>query len=244
MKKITLPLPTLAIFEELAKSHLDTCGISQSDKTYSDRVDACVYDLAIDAYNHSFTPSGEIGNNPRTPKIADSFFHEFDDILGDKGFFKTKLVDASDKMIATKERQFKSILVSLSQLYLETQARLKTKGRQLNDQGYDSSSFEYKPNAVKGKPDETEMKDMVRVETNRYIRMFMATYFIHVVHDAMRTNSDSVVKIINSLGLIQTPEADLDGSGVLRHLRSPKTRSQFVKMLRDHLSEFKIKTLE
>lgn len=244
MKKVTLPIANLDIFEELAKSYLETEGHKPNDPDYADRIEGAVYDLAMEAYLFSFTPSGEIGSNPRTPKVADSFFREFDDVLGPKGFFKTKLTNSDPEYVASKERQFKSILVNLSQLYLETQAKLKTKGRELSDKSYDPSSFEHGANAVKGKPTEEELQKMIKVETNRYIRLFMTTYFTHIVFDGMRTDANSIIKIINSLGLLNGPEADTDSKGILRYLKDTKTRSAFVKLLRDHLSEFKLKALE
>lgn len=244
MKKVTLPISNLPIYEELAMSYLDTEGISEKDPSYHDRVGAVVYDLAVEAYLESFTPSGEIGNNPRTPKVADTFFKEFDDILGARGFFKTKLANKTDEYIASKERQFKGIIVNLSQLYLETQASLKTKGRNLSDNTYESSSFEHEANAVKGKPSDAELNKMIKVETNRYVRLFMTTYFMEVVFNAMTTPADGIIKIINSLELLHGPEAQQDAKGILRYLKRSDVRAGFVKKLRDHLGDFKLKKLE
>lgn len=226
MKKITLPQNNFPIFEALAQAECRRQKVS----TTPENVESFVYEFAEEAYLHSFTPSEELGKNPNTPKIAESFYKEFDDIFADDGWFASKMKGQGIGLIKEKSSRFKGGMVNLVQLYMELGYGFKTKNKRAGL----NTDFDYPTNLDEHISPE-EYKKLLRVEENKYARLYAATIMTDVILAVFRRLDEDMLQNIANDDLwnvedIKNPEERF------KILKSSKNRREFVRKVRKTLT--------
>ena len=73
MKKITLPKSMEPQARSFAEVHCELLGLGPKDKAYSEEFKKAFYEFCYEAYMHSLTPSGQMGQNPRSAKISNKY---------------------------------------------------------------------------------------------------------------------------------------------------------------------------
>jgi hypothetical protein len=216
-------------------------------------------ELGKDAFLYSFTPSGEIGSgdsdhrdNPQTPRISRKFYDLFNRYIGPNGEI-TKLFqkDGSNaKVQKNRLFRFKSSIINLVQLYVEStmkeydgQKIINADGRLFDNEGKrvkgvkskfnksNETSFSYRQRK-KNETDEDWFKYLLRIEMNRYLRLFVATFYMMVICDLFATDIDDMAKVIdlNDLANINSLKSDKLKFSKLKH---PANRDQFVRNIQE-----------
>jgi len=110
MKKVTLPKSMEPQARRFAEIHCELLGLGPRDNSYPQEYKQGFYNFCYEAYMHSLSPSGQMGQNPSKKMVHAQY---------DKAFKKL-----FDEMKLPKEmrvnilNQIKSIVVSLTNVYL------------------------------------------------------------------------------------------------------------------------------
>lgn len=232
-KTVTLPISNRKIFQALA----DIAAVVEevSPKEREAFRESVMNELGTEAFLKSFTPSGEIGDNPQTQRIAETFYDSLNDIVGPTGTV-TKMMKrstSSDTVLKNRMFRFKSAIVNLIQLYLDAVMGLKTNDRPKIDRETKrvrDTSFNYPK--LSGRKDEQDYEKLLEVEQNRYVRMFVATIFFTTLSDLFALKIEDMSKTIESLDLIGAGNIT-DPKKLFAHLRNPRTRENFITRTRD-----------
>lgn len=224
-KTITLPINNLPIFEALA---LAECR-NQKISTSKDNVEAFIYEFAEEAITHSFTPSDDLGTNPVTPKIAESFYKEFDELFSDNGWIAGKVKSKDPDIIKKKIGRLKGGLVNIVQLYMELGYELKTKNKR---QGL-NTDFDYHKKLDEHTTPE-DYKKFLSVEQNKYARLYVATILSDVILAVFKKLDTDMLQSISD-GDLWNIEGINDAEKAFKVLKSPKNRRDFVKKVRSSL---------
>jgi hypothetical protein len=256
VKKVTFPKNNHAVFEAIAQGMVEVIKNPSSDHNErKELIDGLIQEMAGDSYMVSFTSEGHIRDgknhlaqgNPNTPRISDSFYDGFRDLLGVKGDGSstdgkiTKMLKQntnSDRKVKTRMIRFKGATINLVQLYLEAALSLvstdkNTYAQKKNKEKIDReriTSFNYKKRP-KGMSDSDWLESLISVEENRYMRMFIATIFFKTIADLFLVSSTDVYKTIKSQDLLGVN--GLTPKKKFAKLRQPSTRETFVEKVRE-----------
>ena len=232
-KTVTLPISNQKIFQSLADIAAVVEEIPAKDR--EEFRQHIMNELGTEAFLKSFTPSGEIGDNPQAPRIAETFYDSLNDLVGPTGTI-TKLMKKStnsDNVLKNRMFRFKSAIVNLIQLYLDSVMGLKTNDRPKADRGRTrarNTSFNYPE--LSGRKDEGDYQKLLDVEQNRYLRLFVATIFFTTLTDLFSISIPEMAKTIDSLDLTGA-NGITDPKKLFAHLRNPRTRESFITRTRD-----------
>jgi len=261
-KIVTLPIASKMMYESLANIAWRVEKESARGKpkiTKDDFHDYILQVLGKDAFLYSFTPSGEIGSgdsdhrdNPQTPRISKKFYDLFTRYIGKNGEV-TKIFqkDGSNERVQKNRMfRFKSSIINLVQLYVESTMKeydsnkiINADGRLVGQDGKrvkgvkakfnksNETSFSYRQRK-KDESDEEWFKYLLRVEMNRYLRLFVATFYMMVICDLFATDIDDMAKVIdlNDLAHINTLKSDKLKFAKLKH---PANRDEFVRDIQE-----------
>lgn len=246
---VTLPVGSALIYEKLAEiawsveneNHKNNPSKNADKKEF---IDSVLQDLGKEAFLYSYTPSGEIGSgdsdyrdNPQTPRIAKNFYDGIADIVGPTGSVTKAMGRNTNSPVVVKNRmfRFKSSIINLVQVYLEAVMK-DGKGQSLKTSAKNNSgitSFNYKK---RGNETDTQWYNyLVEVEMNRYIRMFVATFYFIVVSDLFETDIQEMALTIqaNDLASINGKKTDKE---IFKKLKESANRETFVRKIRDLFS--------
>lgn len=246
-KTVTLPINNYDIFNSLAEI---AWSVEEDKKKLSHNKEKFFHhirqELGKDAFCRSFTPSGEIGSgetmeNPQTPRISKYFYDGlgtlFDAKSGSMSVIMRKHTN-SERVEKNRMFRFKSSIVNLVQVYLETQMGLITNDRPKEDRKtkrkrVTSFNYEKRPD---GLSDEQWYDYLIKVEMNRYLRMFVATIFFVTIADLFSIDMESMAKTIDSNDLANVNDIDASTMTNVKklhkkfsRLKSPKNRQDFVE---------------
>jgi hypothetical protein len=125
-KKVTLPIGCKIIFLRLAEIAWAN-EKNKKNKNKDEYIEKIVQELGTDAFIHSFTPGGEIGDghntlaNPRERGIENFYKKNLGSLFGRNGSISSMLIETSknNKVYKNKELRFKEAVISLAKLYVE-----------------------------------------------------------------------------------------------------------------------------
>lgn len=268
-KIVTLPIAARMMYEPLADIawRIEKTKKKKKSKPSEDEFKhEMLQILGIDAFLYSFTPSGEIGSgdsdyreNPQTARIDGKFYDMFNEVLAFdenktgrlEGFLvqKFRKDGASDKVIKNRLFRFKSSIINLVQLFLESSMveygsknYMITDGRIFDEDGKrvpgvksqfnksKSTSFSYKKRS--GEDEEEWFSYLLSVEMNRYLRVFVATFYLLVIADLFRTPISQMAKVITDLDMAGLKKFN-DNKERFIHLKQPLTRENFVSKIKE-----------
>lgn len=215
-------------------------------------------ELGKDAFLHSYTPSGEIGSgdsmlqdNPQTPRISESFYDGFSDMLKPNGkISKILRADgANKKKEINRMFRIKSATVNLIQVFIEAKLGLRTTDKNTDDERAQIKAAKKKGEKFlvtrdrvtdfnfrkrrKDESDEEWMKYLIDVEFNRYKRLFVATIFFQTVFSLFEINMKQIINVIADPGLNLTGTKGMnDPKKVFAKLMSAPNRDGFVREVR------------
>jgi hypothetical protein len=201
--------------------------------------------------DHRDNPGGKKDKRP-SGRISFRFYDLFRDEIGPRGRVTERLSGDKPNAKVFKNRlfRFKSAVVNLVQLYVESSMKewdsrnlIKADGRQYDSEGnriggiksaYNESnetSFSYRRRR-KDEGDEEWFKYLVRVEMNRYLRLFVATFYMQVICKLIDTDINSMAKYIDKLNLagINKLDNDRDKFSLLKYVPN---REEFVLKIKD-----------
>lgn len=261
VKQVTLPIGAKMIYETLADIAWRVEKQSSKGKpkiTKDDFYDYMLQVLGKDAFLYSFTPSGEIGSgdsdyreNPTTPRISDKFYDLFASYIGPEGSITRLFANDGSPSRVQKNRMFrlKSSIVNLVQLYLEASMKeynssklISVDGRIFDQEGNrvkgvkskrnksNDTSFNYK---VRGSEnDEQWFRYLLKIEMNRYLRLFTATFYMMVICDLFLTDINDMAKVVdlNDLANINSVKTD---KKKFAKLKQPANRDAFVRGIQE-----------
>jgi hypothetical protein len=250
IKTVTLPEGSRIMFEALAE--IDWHNEMQDRKNAkSNPVDKKSFfeerlqEYGRDAFLHSFTPGGEIGSgesaeydlqdNPHTPRITKNFYDSFKDLLEPpKGNVKNinsmmRRNISSETTYKNRMFRFKSCLVNLVQLYLESEMKFVTNAKKRKGDDV-TTAFNYKRRTNEN--EEQWYTYLVEVEENRYVRLFVATIFLVTLADLFLIDVSDMSKTIDTLNLTGAEHIE-DPKKKFKALNSLVTRKDFVDRVRD-----------
>lgn len=124
-------------------------------------------------------------NNPRTPKLNEKLWNEFD-FINDSSIFKNKL----------DQETFKSAVTSLTNLYVKNALNLKTKSKATNYGAGDVSDFEWPK--VKDMSDSAKKDIAIQILQNRYTRLLVATMIIESLIPVFKIKENEVEKFLKT----------------------------------------------
>lgn len=226
IKKITLPENNLPIFQALAEAE---CRI-QKIPANEENLKSFIYEFAVDSMD-SFTPSPHLGVNSSTPKLAESFYKEFDEVFSSNvGWVAGKMKDKTPDVVKNKIGRLKGGIVNLVQLYMELGYGMKTKSRHIGL----NTDFDYHKKVDELTTPE-DYKRFLRVEQNKYARLYVATILTDVVMAVFKKLDTDMLQSIaeNNLWGI---EGIHDAEKAFKLLKSPINRRGFIKKVRGSLT--------
>lgn len=261
-KVVTLPIAAKMMYQSLADIAWRVEKESAKGKPKIERDDFYEHILQVlgtDAFLYSFTPSGEIGSgdsdhrdNPQTPRISKKFYDLFNNYLGQKGVVTEifKKDGSPDRVLKNRMFRLKSSIINLVQLYVESTMKeydsnqiINADGRLVGQDGKrvkgvkskfnksNETSFSYRQRK-KDETDEQWFKYLLKIEMNRYLRLFVATFYMMVICDLFATDIDDMAKVIdlNDLANINSLKTDKEKFSRLKH---PANRDQFVRNIQE-----------
>lgn len=257
-KFVTLPIGAKIINKTLA----DIAWSVESNRNKLDKDDfyeQVLQELGIDAFLHSYTPSGEIGSgdsmlqeNPQTPRISESFYDGFDDMIGKRGTISKILRADGANQKKEKNRMFriKSATVNLIQVFIEAKLGLKTTDKNTEDERAQIKEAKKKGEKFlvtrdrvtdfnfrkrrKDENDEEWLTYLINVEFNRYKRLFVATIFFQTIFSLFEINMKQIISVIADPGLNLTGTKGIkDPNKVFAKLMSAPNRDGFVRNVRE-----------
>lgn len=124
-KTVTLPIGSKAIFEKIAAIAWSVEDDKDPDEK-EEFINYFVQELGKEAFLHSFTPSGEIGDgsniqsNP-VQQVDDFYRSELSDLFGENGTITSILSEntSSDAVVKSRELRYKGAIISLIKLFIE-----------------------------------------------------------------------------------------------------------------------------
>ncbi|MCC6545516.1 MAG: hypothetical protein IT392_13650, partial [Nitrospirae bacterium] len=140
MKKVYIPFHVRKIHFNIAKDYCEKKGYKfpknfssadiESLKVSNPRENPSIKALKAqmfkslkEAYTTSYTPGGELKNNPGSPQLADQFFYSFDFYFGNddaEGFFERVTgLSNDDPKLKDYLQRFRSSVTHLANLYLD-----------------------------------------------------------------------------------------------------------------------------
>jgi hypothetical protein len=260
-KIVTLPIAAKVMFHPLIDIAWRVESQESKGKTRLSKKDFEDYMLQIlgsDAFLYSFTPSGEIGagdsdyrDNPQTPRISKKFYSLFDRYIGSDGVI-TKILSSktsNSRVIKNRMFRFKSSIINLTQIYLESAMteyssskgmisdgrvykdgkRLKGVKAKFNES--EVTSFSYRKRKS-GESEEEWFSHLLKVEMNRYLRLFVATFYMLVICDLFATDLDDMAKVIDLNDLANINSLP-DNRMKFSKLKSPQNRASFVNRIQE-----------
>lgn len=249
VKKVTLPKHMKPQAQHFAEIHCEILGLGKKDRGYTKEFKKAFENFCYEAYMHSMTPSGQLGQNPSTPKIAEKYIGSFDKLVAE-----IKVPKENRAMLVG---QIKSVIISLTHAYLTihqdeinidvkggSDDKGKLKGFHMVDWPDGSqtlvrkwkggkidktkhSSFEYTADM------EGQYDKLVQVEKNRYSRTFIATVITMTVFKLI-TATLGTKNIISRNYIPSLDDADLEGTPesdkrLFAKLKEEKTRMTFIQ---------------
>jgi hypothetical protein len=252
-KQVTLPIGNKKVFEKLAqiawRVEKESMKSNPDSEERDEFFDHILQELGKDAFLYSFTPSGEIGDglntldNPQTPRISKKFYEEaMEQIFGSKGKMTQFFIMSNPSAAVQKDRmrRFKSAVVALVQLYLESSLKLTIRQKipknltKDEKRQYPITSFNY---PIKGNQSDDEWySELVKVEMHRYTRLFVAAIFFSSISKLFNLKIGDFSKAIvaqDMLGIngLPTPKKKF------AKLKNIETRKKFVQ---DVLKNFNV----
>jgi hypothetical protein len=168
-KTVILPRHMENQAKHFGKIAADLSGFNEKSQEYKDAYLSGVYEFCYEGYNHSMTPSGELGANPATPRIAKNSYDvllTFLDVVND---LRPKQKRFTNAVMASYKRRVRAALTSLTHVFLEMKLDMSP-DRKVNRK----SPMEYKK-----RNDQLSEKENIEVwletETNRYERLMVAS---------------------------------------------------------------------
>ena len=233
VKQVTLPISNRKIFNYLADFAFMVEDLPENKK--KEFVEDIMNQLGSEAFLHSFTPSGEIGDNPQTPRIAESFYDSINDLVGVSGSVTKVLASNtnSDRVKKNREHRFKSSVVNLIQVYLETIFGMTTNDRPKQDRKTKrmrNTSFNYPE--LSGQKSDADYAKLNEVEMNRYVRLFVATIFFTTISELYLLKIKDMAKVIDELDILEVKGLN-SPKKVYAQLRNPATRRKFIERVRN-----------
>lgn len=224
-KKVTLPVGNKLIFDALADIAYQYESHKPKDaKAFKE--DVC-NELGAEAFLFSFTPSGEIGDNPQTPRIAETFYDSFPEIFSPKsGVVAINMTGESKAKVNNAIFRVKSSTVNLIQVYLETTMGLKTRNKEKSG----NTSFDYPK--LSGKKTPAEYKLLLEVEKNRYMRLFIAAIFTKTIGTLLALSPSDLRKAIKDFDMWNINNVT-DSKQAFAILRKPENRRNFVESVKE-----------
>jgi hypothetical protein len=214
-------------------------------------------ELGKDAFLYSFTPSGEIGSgdsdhrsNPQTARIDKKFYEMFNELIGIDKQKEGIIVknfrrdNAPNSVVKNRLFRFKSAIINLVELFLESnmneygsRKHMITDGRIYDEEGKRVRGIKSKFNkaketsfSYKEKGNETPeewFRYLLQIEMNRYLRVFVATFYIMVISDLFTTDINYMAKAIDALDLAGIAKEKNDKARFLK-LKRPVNREEFI----------------
>lgn len=201
--------------------------------------------------DHRDNPGKEKDKKARG-RISFRFYDMFLDEIGPRGRVTERLSGGNPNPKVFKNRlfRFKSAVVNLVQLYIESSMKewdsrklITADGRRYDSEGnriggvkskYNESnetSFSYR-RRNKDEGDEEWYKYLVKIEMNRYLRLFVATFYMQVICKLIDTDINSMAKYIDKLNLagINDLDNDRDKFSLLKYVPN---REDFVVKVKD-----------
>jgi hypothetical protein len=265
VKQVTLPLGNKKVFEKLAqiawRVEKESIKGNPERGEKEEFFDHVLQELGKDAFLYSFTPSGEIGDglntldNPQTPRIAKSFYEDgLEDLFGPGGeitkFFKRG--NPSDAVQKNRLMRYKSAIVALVQLYLESAMKYKIRDKVPKDSTDAEkmrervTSFNY-TRRKSGMTDEEWYLELIRVEMNKYTRLFVAALFFSSISNIFLLKISDLTRSIDTQDLAGINSLNSNKKKYAK-LRNEDNRKDFVKavlnMWRIPISKPKVKKKE
>jgi hypothetical protein len=195
---------------------------------------------------------GEKKDKKARGRISFRFYDMFRDEIGPNGRVTKRLSGGkpNPKVFRNRLFRFKSAVVNLVQLYIESSMKewdskklITADGRRYDSEGnriggvkskYNESnetSFSYR-RRTKDEGDEEWYKYLVKIEMNRYLRLFVATFYMQVICKLIDTNINSMATYIDKLNLagINNLDNDRDKFSLLKYVPN---REDFVVKIKD-----------
>jgi hypothetical protein len=203
MKKIYIEPRTK--IKEQAELLLEMKGIHKGSKNYESEL----HKLIDERIKYSSIPHA---SNPRTPKLNQKLWNEFE-FISNKDFFKN----------AVDQEVFKSAVTSLTNLYLKNVLGLKTKAE--SDMVEDTSDFDWPK--VKDLSPDAKKEIAINILQNRYTRLLIACMIIDSLIPVFMINKSDIEKFYKA--------AFGETINDLKTLMDKKTYSIFTKSVQQNI---------
>ena len=202
-KKVTLPIGNKLIFDALAD-----IAISCEKKKPKDTqrfIDEVGFELAEEAFLFSFTPSGEIGDNPRVKNDADIFLKAFDNIFSKShGIIALSMKGEPKSKINNAIRKIKAALVEISKVY--TQDMMPKK--------------------------DTRTSGAVNEEIDKYLNLFITTLLFNQVGRILSIEPSDIVRAMKKFKSLGINDA-MSEKEKLKVLKSHENKKRFIAKVKE-----------
>ena len=230
MKKVTLPKHMKPQAELFAKIQTELMGLKKGTSAYDKALKDAFYNFCYEAYSHSLTPSGQLGQNPWSPPVQKRFIQKSVNKIKDR-----KGLSGSEKK--RLQAQLEKVTTVLSQLYFWSWGyNVKGKGRVKDKKGGRGS----KTNTVT----KTSYSDFeftsgmtqdqkINVYRNIYRRIYIASLFTLAISSILAIDfNEQGADVINE-NLMPSLNSEIlsDPKKLIKLLSSEDTKSEFVQRI-------------
>lgn len=203
MKKVYIEPKTM--IQEQAELLAQMKGLKKGTRQFED----FVYKIVDERIRYSAIPHA---SNPRTPKINQKLWSEFD-FIQNKDFFKNRV----------DQEVFKSAVTSLTNLYLKNILGLKTKGESGTLE--DTSDFDWPK--MKDFSEDRKKEITIEILQNRYTRLLIASMIIDSLAPIFMISGNDIEKFYKA--------AFGETINDLKTLMDKKTYSVFTKSVQQNV---------
>jgi hypothetical protein len=201
-KKVTLPIGNKAIFDSLAKIALK-CEKKKPDDAQKFMKEVGD-ELAEEAFLFSFTPSGEIGDNPIQKSESEIFLKSFDNIFSKNyGVIALAMKGESKAKINNAIRRIKAALVEISKIYTKEMIPKR-----------DSRS-----------------SGQVNNEIDKYLNLFVTTLLFNQVGNILSIEPSDILREMKKFKTLGISDA-MNDKEKLRILKSSENKKRFIDKIK------------
>lgn len=230
MKKITLPKHMKPQAELFAKIQTELMGLKKGTSAYDKAMKDAFYNFCYEAYSHSMTPSGQLGQNPWSPPVQKRFIQKSVNKIKDR-----KGLSGSEKK--RLQAQLEKVTTILSQLYFWSWGyNVKGKGRvrdRKSGRGSETntvtktsySDFEFQSGM--------SQEEKIKVYRNIYRRIYIASLFTLAISSILAIDfGEEGADVINE-NLMPSLNSQIlnDPKKLIKLLSSEDTKTEFVQRI-------------
>ena len=209
-KKITLPIGNKLIFDALGKIALK--AEKKKPKNEQQFIDEIGFELAEEAFLFSFTPSGEIGDNPVRKSDAEIFLKSFDSLFSKRFGSIAGAMDGEPKSkINNAIRKVKSALVEIASVYTKEMFPTPAKSKKARTGDIDAD---------------------VQEEIEKYFNLFVTALIFHETANIFSIEPVDILRAIKRFNMLGINDA-MTAREKLKILKSSENKKKFIEKVKN-----------